>query len=124
MASDKLRELYGDKTILFLQVGSFYEMYDKYKNKEKKEIMGLTLMEEACNLLDLNLMYKTCYPGAGIKPEYSDKYIPPPTPIGTDIRVAIVVTIKLPIIALPMPPADIRSSPGGSGNCVRRDMFN
>ena len=37
--------------------------------------MGLTLMEEACNLLDLNLMYKTCYPGAGIKPEYSDKYI-------------------------------------------------
>jgi DNA mismatch repair protein MutS len=75
LASNKLREIYGDKTILFLQVGSFFEMYDKYKNKEKREIMGLTLMEEACNLLDLNLMYKTCYPGAGIKPEYSDKYI-------------------------------------------------
>ena len=27
LASNKLRELYGDKTILFLQVGSFYEIY-------------------------------------------------------------------------------------------------
>ena len=35
LASNKLREIYGDKTILFLQVGSFFEMYDKYKNKEK-----------------------------------------------------------------------------------------
>ena len=89
LASNKLRELYGDKTILFLQVGSFYEMYDKYKNKEKKEIMGLTLMEEACNLLDLNLMYKICYPGAGIKPEYSDKYIEQLTDNNYNVVIAV-----------------------------------
>ena len=44
--------------------------------------------------------------------EYSARYIPPPIPIGIDINPAINVIINVPIIALPIPPADI-SSPGG-----------
>ena len=43
LASNKLREIYGNKTILFLQVGSFFEMYDKYKNKEKKRNYGFNI---------------------------------------------------------------------------------
>ena len=31
LASNKLRELYGDKTILFLQVGSFYEIDERLR---------------------------------------------------------------------------------------------
>ncbi len=50
--------------------------------------------------------------------EYSARYIPPPTPIGIEIIEAIIVTINVPVIAGPIPPAERRSSPGGSGSSM------
>ena len=49
--------------------------------------------------------------------------MPPPTPTGIDIIEAITVIIKVPVIAGPIPPADKRSSPGGSGSSINVSIF-
>jgi len=55
--------------------------------------------------------------------EYSARYIQPPTPTGIDIIEAITVIIKVPVIAGPIPPAERRSSPGGSGSSIKLSKF-
>ena len=55
--------------------------------------------------------------------EYSARKIPPPMPIGTANNAAIKVTIIVPTIAFPIPPAVTKSSPGGSGSCVNNSRF-
>ena len=55
--------------------------------------------------------------------EYSARYIPPPTPTGIDIIEAIAAIIKVPVIAGPIPPAERRSSPGGSGSSIKVSKF-
>ena len=87
-----------------------------WKIKEERDrIYALPEMteEDGIKVAELEMQFAEL---DGYSAESSARNIPPPTPIGTDIKVAMKVTINVPVIAFPIPPAEMRSSPGGSGS--------
>ena len=48
---------YGSNTVIFMNVGSFYEMYG-YKDSETGELYG-SIIDEVCNSLDLSQCVKS-----------------------------------------------------------------
>jgi hypothetical protein len=56
--SDELKEKYGEKTIVMMQVGAFYEMYGLL-NSETNEITGSN-SAAVCALCELSLVKKKC----------------------------------------------------------------
>ena len=54
-------------------------------------------------------------------PPYSERKTPPSTPTGTPMTAAWASRIKVPAIALPMPPP---VSPSGLGTCVKKAQLS
>lgn len=75
------REKYGDKTLVLMQIGSFYEIY-AVKNMESGDISE-SLIVEACEICQLNISEKKAVFGkngiilmAGFQLYQLDKYLP------------------------------------------------
>ena len=77
--TSRYKDEYGEKTILLMQVGAFFEVYGK-QNPINKEIYGSEIVEFA-NVCDLNIVEKKSRIGsdevlmAGFKDIYIEKYV-------------------------------------------------
>jgi DNA mismatch repair protein MutS len=77
--TQNLKTKYGDRTLVLMQVGSFYEVYG-LKNLSTGEITG-SLIEEVAKILGFNIANKTTTIGesqvvmTGFKDYYLDKYV-------------------------------------------------